>query len=126
VPGIGFAMGMERLVMLLNQKEELESHPGMELFLVTLGDLANEKGFQLMQMLRSLGVRVMMDHEGRSMKNQMKQANKQKARFALILGENELENQEVALKDMDSGEQEIVELPSDFESWATTIKAKIK
>ena len=126
VPGIGFAMGMERLVMLLSQKEELESHPGMELFLVTLGDLANEKGFQLMQMLRSLGVRVMMDHEGRSMKNQMKQANKQKARFALILGENELENQEVALKDMDSGEQEIVELPSDFESWATTIKAKIK
>jgi histidyl-tRNA synthetase len=125
VPGIGFAMGMERLVMLLSQKEELESHPGIELFLVTLGDLANEKGFHLMQMLRSLGVRVMMDHEGRSMKNQMKQANKQKARFALILGENELENQEVALKDMDSGEQEIVELPSDFESWAAAIKAKI-
>ena len=89
------------------------------------GDLANEKGFHLMQMLRSLGVRVMMDHEGRSMKNQMKQANKQKARFALILGENELENQEVALKDMDSGEQEIVELPSDFESWAAAIQAKI-
>ena len=126
VPGIGFAMGLERLVMLLSQKDELESQPGLDLFLVTLGEVAHEKGFHLMQMLRSLGVRVMMDHEGRSMKNQMKQANKQKTRFALILGENELENQEVVLKDMLSGEQEIVGLAADFENWAAAIKTKIK
>ena len=75
---------------------------------------------------RSLGVRVMMDHEGRSMKNQMKQANKQKPRFALILGEDELAKREVALKDMDSGEQELVELATDFENWANVIKTKIK
>jgi len=66
-----------------------------------------------------------MDHDGRSMKNQMKQANKQKTRFALILGENELENQEVVLKDMLSGEQEIVGLAADFENWAAAIKTKI-
>jgi histidyl-tRNA synthetase len=126
VPGIGFAMGIERLAMLLSQKDELESHPGLDLFLVTLGEAAYKKGFHLMQMLRSLGVRVMMDHEGRSMKNQMKQANKQKARFALILGENELENREAALKDMLSGEQEFVELATDFQNWAAAIKTKIK
>ncbi len=126
VPGIGFAMGIERLAMLLSQKDELESPPGLDLFLVTLGEAAYKKGFHLMQMLRSIGVRVMMDHEGRSMKNQMKQANKQKARFALILGENELENREVALKDMLSGEQEFVELATDFQNWAATIKTKIK
>jgi histidyl-tRNA synthetase len=126
VPGIGFAMGIERLAMLLSQKDELESPPGLDLFLVTLGEAAYKKGFHLMQMLRSIGVRVMMDHEGRSMKNQMKQANKQKARFALILGENELENREVALKDMLSGEQEFVELATDFQNWATAIKTKIK
>jgi histidyl-tRNA synthetase len=125
VPGIGFAMGLERLVMLLSQKDELESQPGLDLFLVTLGEVAHEKGFHLMQMLRSLGVRVMMDHEGRSIKNQMKQANKQKSRFALILGENELKNQEVVLKDMLSGEQEIVGLAADFENWAAAIKTKI-
>jgi len=125
VPGIGFAMGLERLVMLLSQKGELESPSGLDLFLVTLGEVAHEKGFHLMQMLRSLGVRVMMDHEGRSMKNQMKQANKQKAKFALILGENELANREVALKDMLSGEQEVVGLAADFENWAAAIKAKI-
>jgi histidyl-tRNA synthetase len=126
VPGIGFAMGIERLAMLLSQKDELESPPGLDLFLVTLGEVAYKKGFHLMQMLRSLGVRVMMDHEGRSMKNQMKQANKQKARFALILGDNELENREVALKDMLSGEQEFVELATDFQNWAAAIKTKIK
>ena len=126
VPGIGFAMGMERLAMLLSQKDELESQPGLDLFLVTLGEAAYEKGFHLMHMLRSLGLRVMMDHEARSMKNQMKQANKQKARFALILGENELENREVTLKDMLSGEQKFVELATDFENWAATIKTKIK
>ena len=126
MPGIGFAMGMERLVMLLSQKDEIESQPGFDLFLVTLGKAAYEKGFYLMHMLRSLGVRVMMDHEGRSMKNQMKQANKQKARFALILGENELENRKVVLKDMFSGEQELIELTADFEKWADAIKSKIK
>jgi histidyl-tRNA synthetase len=126
VPGIGFAMGIERLAMLLSQKDELESPPGLDLFLVTLGEAAYKKGFHLMQMLRSIGVRVMMDHEGRSMKNQMKQANKQKARFALILGENELENREVVLKDMLSGEQEFVELATDSQNWAAAIKTKIK
>jgi len=126
VPGIGFAMGMERLVMLLSQKEQGEILHALDLFLVTLGDNAYEKGFVLMQALRAEGLRVMMDHEGRSMKNQMKQADKQKAWFTLILGERELENHEVALKDMHSGEQELIELPLTFQDWAAVIKDKIK
>ncbi len=126
VPGIGFAMGIERLVMLLNQKDNLEEVAGPDLFLITLGDAAYEKGFQLMQKLRSLGIRVMMDHEGRSMKNQMKQANKQKAGFALILGENELENKEAVLKDMESGAQESVDLAGDLEDWTADVKTKIR
>ena len=126
VPGIGFAMGIERLVMLLNQKDNLEGPAGPDLFLITLGEAAYEKGFQLMQKMRSLGVRVMMDHEGRSMKNQMKQANKQKAGFVLILGENELENKEAVLKDMLSGEQERVDLAGNLENWAADVKTKIR
>jgi len=125
VPGIGFAMGMERLVMLLGQKGEAASFPGPDLFLVTLGEMANERGFVLQQMLRAAGMHVMMDHEGRSMKNQLKQADKQRARFALILGENELEKREVALKDMHSGEQEIIALAPVFENWASAILEKI-
>jgi len=126
VPGIGFAMGIERLVMLLSQKDGIEAQPLLDLFLVTLGEAAYEKGFVLLQALRALGLRVMMDHEGRSLKNQMKQADKQQARFALILGENELENREVALKDMRSGEQQIVALSPVFEDWADIINTNIK
>jgi histidyl-tRNA synthetase len=126
VPGIGFAMGMERLVMLLSQKDQVETRAALDLFLVTLGETAYEKGFVLLQMLRSQGLRVMMDHEGRSMKNQMKQADKQNAKFALILGENELANREVALKDMRSGEQELIEFTAAIEDWADVIKTKIK
>jgi len=126
VPGIGFAMGMERLVMLLSQKDEIEAQSRLDLFLVTLGEAACEKGFVLLQALRAQGLSVMMDHEGRSMKNQMKQANKQKARFAFILGENELAKGEAVLKDMNSGEQQIVALPSAFDAWADIIKTNIK
>jgi histidyl-tRNA synthetase len=125
VPGIGFAMGMERLVMLLGQKDQVAKQPSLDLFLVTLGETAYENGFILLQKLRSQRLHVMMDHEGRSMKNQMKQANKHNARFALILGENELANREVALKDMHSGEQELVEIMPEYEDWAAAIKAKI-
>jgi histidyl-tRNA synthetase len=126
VPGIGFAMGMERLVMLLDQKGGLANVPGPELFLVTLGERAHERGFVLQQNLRTAGVHVLMDHEGRSMKNQLKQADKQRARFALILGENELEKREAALKDMHSGEQKIIALGSAFEDWASAILTKIR
>jgi histidyl-tRNA synthetase len=126
VPGIGFAMGMERLVMLLSQKDRVEPRPVLDLFLITLGETACEKGFVLLQMLRSQGLRVMMDHEGRSMKNQMKQADKQNASFTLILGENELANLEVLLKDMHSGAQQLVELAPAFEEWAALIKTKIR
>jgi histidyl-tRNA synthetase len=126
VPGIGFAMGMERLVMLLDQKGGLANVPGPELFLVTLGERAYARGFILQQNLRTAGVHVLMDHEGRSMKNQLKQADKQRARFVLILGENELEKREAALKDMHSGEQKIIALGSTFEGWASAILTKIR
>jgi histidyl-tRNA synthetase len=126
VPGIGFAMGMERIVMLLGQKGGLASIPGPDLFLVTLGKRAQEKGVMLQQILRAAGMHVLMDHEGRSMKNQLKQADKQRARFVLILGENELEKREVGLKNMHSGEQEIIALAPAFENWAPAILAIIK
>ena len=126
IPGIGFAMGMERLVMLLGQKDQTGSRPGFDLFLITMGQAAYEKGFHLMHMLRSRGIQVMMDHEGRSMKNQMKQANKQQAKYALILGEDELASRQVVLKDMLSGEQETLALAMDFKEWASAIGARIK
>jgi histidyl-tRNA synthetase len=127
VPGIGFAMGMERLVMLLDQKKDRqELAAGLDIFLVTLGETAAAKGFVLMQELRAGGLRVMMDHEGRSMKSQMKQADKMKAGHVLILGDDELVKDEALLKDMYSGSQEPVALASGPGDSAVAIRNKIR
>jgi histidyl-tRNA synthetase len=127
VPGIGFAMGMERLVMLLDQKKERqELVAGLDLFLVTLGEAAAAKGFVLLQELRAGGLRVMMDHEGRSMKSQMKQADKLNAGHVLILGDDELAKGEGLLKDMHSGTQEPVALASAPVDSAAAIRNKIR
>jgi histidyl-tRNA synthetase len=127
VPGIGFAMGMERLVMLLDQKKDRqELVVGLDIFLVTLGEAAAAKGFVLMQELRAGGLRVMMDHEGRSMKSQMKQADKLKAGHVLILGDDELVKGEALLKDMYSGSQEPVSLASGSVDSAVAIRNKIR
>ena len=67
------------------------------------------QAFKLLQQLREAGISADMSFAGGSMKSQMGKANKVNARFALILGEDEVKNQTVALKDMQAGTQEIVE-----------------
>ena len=125
VPGIGFAMGLERLVMLLSQQEHGGISHEPDLFIVALGKAPYTRGFLLMQNLRTQGLRIMMDHENRSMKNQLKQADRQKARFVLILGERELADNEAVLKEMQSGEQQQLEILADSGAWAAAVKEKI-
>lgn len=111
LPGIGFAMGMERLVLLAGLNSEQKIPVAVpDLFVVALGDGAMEYGFSLASALRVRGIRVAIDYEGRSLKSQMKQADKLGARFALILGENELETGSAVLKNLATSEQERVEL----------------
>ncbi len=113
-PGIGFAMGMERLVLLLQQQPEMNiAADEVDLFIAGLGEKAIHAGFALAHRLRATGVRVSMDHEGRSLKGQMKQANKSGARFALIIGENEITAGRAALKRMSGEGQEEVALHAD-------------
>ena len=125
VPGIGFAMGMERLIMLLQQQDDLDIRPQLDLFVVTMGEAAYEKGFGMLQKLRGAGLKVLMDHEGRSMKKQMKQADKNSARYVLILGDDELAKKEAILKNMASGEQVGVTLADDNEEFAETMRSTI-
>ncbi len=111
VPGIGFALGMERLVLLLQQNQEKETAPNeIELFVAGLGEAASEFAFPLVHALRQKGLRVAMDHEGRSLKSQMKQANKAGARYVLIIGDNELEEGLAVLRDMQSQEQQDIKI----------------
>ena len=113
VPGIGFGLGLERLILLLQQQDGNEKGPGIDLFVAGLGPEASKYGFALSQNLRSKGLSVALDHEGKSLKSQMKQADKADARFVLIIGDDELANGAGMLRDMENQEQQAVALEAD-------------
>ncbi len=107
LPGIGFAMGVERLVLMKNSKElPVERLP---LFLAAMGQPAGDRAFLLMSALQKQGLCVEMDYTAKSLKAQMRRAGKFGARYVLILGEEELARQVVILRNMDDGSQQ--ELP---------------
>nr|WP_153304834.1 histidine--tRNA ligase [Desulfocapsa sulfexigens] len=106
VPGIGFAIGMERLTLLLQQKEEIPESTPIDIFVAGLGEKASEFSFSLTHNLRRKSFLVAMDHEGRSLKSQMKQAHKAQARYVLIIGEDELEKGHAVLRNMENQEQQ--------------------
>jgi len=110
-PGIGFAMGLERMVLLLQQqKSGISTESDMELFVIGLGEKGEQLGYGLIHEMRSQKCRVAMDHEGRSLKSQMKQANKAGAKYVLIVGDDEIESGKGVLKDMDTQQQQDVGL----------------
>jgi histidyl-tRNA synthetase len=103
---VGFAIGMERLAMCLNVDKEISGRKEGSFFIVTLGESAFGAGFKMMSELRTKGVNVSMDLSPKSMKSQMRLADKMKSRFTLILGDNELQKGEFVLKNMEQGTQE--------------------
>ncbi len=114
VPGIGFAMGLERLVLLLQQNMvEKSGSSEIDLFIAALGKPALEVCFEIAYKLRKAGVKVGMDLEGRSLKSQMKQANKTGARHVLIIGDDELAQKKGVLRNMATQEQKDIGLESD-------------
>jgi len=110
LPGIGFAMGVERIVLLL-EEQDFRKRP--DLFIVFLGESAQKKSFSLMSKLQRLGVSVEIDYEGKSLKSQMRRADKFKARYTLIIGENEMNKGMAALKEMDKGVQAEIRLEAE-------------
>jgi len=114
VPGIGFAMGIERLVLLLQQQEQEQApEKGIDIFVVGLGEKASDFSFPLVHALRQNSIIAAMDHEGRSLKSQMKQANKAGAGWALILGEDELEKGVAMFRNMATKEQNEIAIVND-------------
>jgi histidyl-tRNA synthetase len=108
MPGIGFAIGMERLLISLPKEEQGEVWRGV--FAATLGKEASQLALQIVQGLRRQGVRASLDLEGRSLKSQMRFAHKERYRYTLILGDEELKTGLATLKDMAKGDQEQVPL----------------
>ncbi|MDZ7640693.1 MAG: histidine--tRNA ligase [Desulfurivibrio sp.] len=101
LPGIGFAMGIERLVLLLQNQRRI-TPPGPELFIAALGEDAADFAFALLHSCRRQGLRAVMDVQGRGLKNQMKQADRLGAAQVLIIGEDELNRGRATLRDMSS------------------------
>ena len=108
LPGIGFAMGVERLALLKGADAELTERPA--LFIAALGEEAQREAFTLMSCLQRRGLRAEMDYAGRSLKSQFKRADKLGAAHTLIIGETELANGAGVLRDMATGAQEDVPL----------------
>lgn len=109
-PGVGFALGMERIFPTLeSQGIKITAEKNLDLFVISLGPEADKKAFQILMNLRLEGIKADKDYMGRSLKAQMKAANRYHVKYVLILGENELEKGTAVLRFMETSEQK--ELP---------------
>ena len=105
LPGIGFALGVDRLLLASRTLKEWQPRP-VAAFVVAVGDRAGLEALPLVTELRRAGIGADWDLMGRGMKGQMKGADRSGARWAAILGDEELDAGEVTLKDLETGEQE--------------------
>lgn len=106
-PAVGFGAGIERLLLTIqNTQGAFEDSEKIDLFIGYMGDEAKKKAMALTNQLRMDHIKTATDLMGKSVKAQMKYANKIHAKYALIIGESELETMEVKVKNMDTGEQE--------------------
>ena len=111
VPSLGFGLGTGRLLMLLEaQGIELPAPSGCELYIAPMGEDASVKAMSIVADLRAGGISAQTDVVGRSLKAQMKYADKIGAKYTMVLGDDEIAKGEAVIKDMDSGETETLSL----------------
>lgn len=112
-PAVGFAIGIERLLSFADLNEFPEDIPA--LFIATVGVDSFTKSIQLARLLRTNGIYVETGYGDRSLKSQMRYADKIKARYVLILGEDEIKREKAILKNMASGKQEEISIENESE-----------
>lgn len=119
-PGVGLGLGLERTILLLaHQQTEVPNLHELDVYMIAMGEEADREVTKLVYQLRREGISAERDYEGRKLKAQMKSADRLHARFTAILGEDELANGEITLKEMKTGEQKRVK----FADLASAIKA---
>ena len=122
VPSLGFAIGLERLLLIMQAKEcTFPEPPRCEVYFAPMGTKAANTCFGIVTWLREGGVAAEMDTVGRGLKAQMKYADKIGARYTVVVGDNELESGMAQLKDMETGESSEIALD---ESLYTTLYNK--
>lgn len=120
-PGIGFALGLERLILLLHNVGITKEPEPLDLFLVALGEKADLYVQNFVYGLRKAGVSCDRDYLSRSFKAQMKYANKTGSRYIIVIGDDEISQDAGKLKNMDTSEETEIRL-SDIRSIAERIK----
>ena len=119
VAGVGFGMGIERVLMLMENKGvNIPKNDQPTLFIATMGETAYKKAFSIVSKLRSLGVSAEIDHMERGIKAQFKYADKIKAEYVATIGESELETGTVNLKKMSDGTVESIAIDALIEKFA--------
>jgi len=108
-PGIGFAAGMERFLIAMKNTEQQSEESNIDVYFVCLGETGLSTALSISNELRQAGYSLVSDPLRRSMKAQMREANKSGAKFALILGETEMETDSIVLKNLKDGKQEIIQ-----------------
>ncbi len=110
-PAVGFAMGVERLLIMLESinQFELKSYD-TDIYVITYDDSQYSYGLEVAELLRDKGCSVLNDVKQRKFKTQFKEADKYKSRYALIIGEDEMLNNQVTIKNMATGEQNKISL----------------
>lgn len=112
-PGVGFGLGKERLLLTMEAcGVEIPEPAGADVFIAVMGDEAKAAGLKLMRELRQQGIAVQMDIMGRNIKNQFKYANRINAKKTVVIGQDELEKNSFAIKDMATSQQVNVPMES--------------
>lgn len=115
LPSLGFAMGIERLLMLMDKQGiEIPEPSTCDLYVAVMGESASLKSFEIIKAVRSCGLIAETDVVGRGLRAQMKYADKIGAKFSMVLGDNEIEQGKAVIKNMSSGEQTEIVLDDTF------------
>ena len=110
-PAVGFAAGIERIIMVMNQQNiEWPKDKGLDIFIVKVKETNKDMAFKLLQKVRDAGLSADMDYSSKSLKSQMRLAHKIGAKYTLIVGEEELAKNMVTLRNMQTKEQKEVKI----------------
>lgn len=116
-PAIGFAAGIERMALLLEGKDIPSST--VDAYIVFSGDAARDAAVDLLNRVRKAGFSADMEPEAKGFKAQLKRADRERARYALIIGEDEVKNGTVTVKNLSTGNQQVAAIGSTVESFNT-------
>ena len=121
-PGIGFALGMDRIIIALEAQDvTVPTSAPVDVYFTVLGDAAMPIALRLAQELRENGVKADLEFKGRGLRAQMRTANKLNAQYVVMIGEDEINNAKATVRDMESGDQQSIA----FQQLAEMMRKKI-